>query len=182
MKILNRLEDEGLIETITKGVYYIGTKKLTGDFLLSQYIDNGKGMVIVYEMFNSIGFSAYQDDKVKAYTNAITSHQKTIGQLRLKRADLLFDDVTIDVISLLEILDAEFAIKDCDYNTYRNITELLAQSYNDEIFVKVIAAIRYKYSTIERLSALLDRMKISNDCIKFYGIALKQRDLKNHCN
>ena len=169
LKILNRLEEEMLLETVTKGVYYIGTKRLTEDFLLSQYIDNGKGMVIGYEMFNSIGLSAYQDDKVEAYTNAITSQQKTIGQFRLKKAELLFDDATIDVVAILEILDAGFAIKDYDYNTYRNITGLLAQSYSDEIFGKVISAIRYKYSTIEKLSALLDRMKINNCCIEIYS-------------
>lgn len=112
LKVLHRLEEEGLIEIITKGVYYIGTKRLTENFLLSQYIDNGKGMLIGYEMFNSIGLSAYQDDKVEAYTNAITSRQKTIGQLRLKGVDLLFDDVTIDVVALLEILDTGFTIKD----------------------------------------------------------------------
>ena len=120
-------------------------------------------------MFNSIGLSAYQDDKVEAYTNAITSQQKTIGQFRLKKAELLFDDATIDVVALLEILDTGFAIKDCNYNTCRSITELLAQSYSDEVFKKVIAAIRYKYSTIEKLSALLDRMKISNCCIEIYS-------------
>ena len=75
LKVLNRLEEERLIEIITKRVYYIGTKRLTENFLLSQYIDNGKGMLIGYEMFNSIGLSAYQDDKVEAYTNAITSRQ-----------------------------------------------------------------------------------------------------------
>ena len=169
LKILNRLEEEMLLETVTKGVYYIGTKRLTEDFLLSQYIDNGKGMVIGCEVFNSIGLSAYQDDKVEAYTNAITSQQKTIGQFRLKKAELLFDDATIDVVALLEILDAGFAIKDCDYNTYRYITGLLAQSYSDEIFGKVVSAIRYKYSTIEKLNALLDRMKISNCCIEIYN-------------
>ena len=76
---------------------------------------------------------------------------------------MFFDDVTIDIIALLEILDAGFAIKDCDYNTYRNITELLAQSYTDEIFGKVLTAIRYKYSTVAKLKNLLNEMKIQNN-------------------
>ena len=169
LKILNRLEEEGFIQSVSKGVYYIGAKRLTEDFLLSKCIDNGKGTVIGYELFNRIGLSSYQDDKVEAYTNIITSQQKTIGRLRLKRADLFFDDATIDVISLLEILDAGFTINDCDYNTYRNVTELLGQSYSDEIFGKIVPVIKYKYSTIEKLSALLDRIKISNNCIEIYN-------------
>lgn len=120
-------------------------------------------MVIGYGLFNKIGLTEYRDSKIEAYTNAITSQQKTIGQIRLKRADLFFDDVTIDVISLLEILDTGFAIKDCNYITYRNITEMLAQSYTDEIFGKVVKAIRYKYSTIEKLKRLLYKMKIQNN-------------------
>lgn len=47
---------------------------------------------------------------------------------------------------------------------------MLAQSYIDEIFGKVVKAIRYKYTTIEKLSALLDRMKISNYCIENYKL------------
>lgn len=61
LKVLNRLAQDGIIQPISKGVYYIGKKYLTEDEILSKYIEKGKGMVIGYKLYNRIGLSPYQD-------------------------------------------------------------------------------------------------------------------------
>lgn len=155
LKILNRLEDEGIIRSVSKGVYYIGEKVVSDEMILSEYTDEGRGMIIGYTLFNNIGLSSYEDDKVEIYTNAIGTQHKTIGNFVLKYVDLYFDDSIIDLVSLLEILDAGYSIKDCYFEVYTKIVEMFAQSYSDEVFKRIVNAIRYKYSTIERLSDLL---------------------------
>lgn len=125
-------------------------------------------MIVGYTLFNSIGLTAYQDDKVEIYTNAITSKQKTTGDFLLKRVDLEFADEIIDLIALLEIIDVGFSIKGADYFTYKRTVEMLALAYSDDNFRKVIQAIRYKYSMILKLSELLTRLNIKNSCLEIY--------------
>jgi len=169
LKIFNRLEDEGMVTTVSKGIYSVGIKTIDEERILSEYTNNGKGMVVGYKLFNNVGLTVYQDNKIEIYTNAITIKQKNIGNFLLKKVDLEFTDDIIDLISLLEILDVGFGMRGGDYITYKTTVELLAQTYSDENLKKIIVAMKYKYSTIERLSELLSRLKIKNTCLDIYN-------------
>ncbi len=48
------------------------------------------------------------------------------------------------------------------------IKRLLALTYSDDNFRKIINAILYKYSTILKLSELLARLGIENSCMDIY--------------
>ena len=72
LKIFNRLEDEGIVHTVSKGVYGVGNKMTNKDDILAQYTNNGKGMIVGYALFNNIGLTAYQNSKIEIYTNSIT--------------------------------------------------------------------------------------------------------------
>ncbi len=168
LKIFTRLEDEGIVHTVSKGLYCVGNKTVNSKKIIAQYASSGKGTFVGYGLFNSIGLTIYKDDKIEIYTNAIVSKQKTIGDFLLKRVDLEFTDEIIDLISLLEILDIGFGMKGADYLSYKRTVELLALTYNDDNFRKVMAAIRYKYSTIVKLNELLNRLDIENACLAIY--------------
>lgn len=168
LKIFNRLEYDGIVHTVSKGLYSIGNKVVNNKLILSRYTKNGKGMVAGYTLFNSIGLTATQEDRTVVFTNAIANKQKTIGNILLKRVDLEFTDEIIDLISLLEIIDVGFSMKGADYLSYKRTVELLALSYSDDNFRKVINAIQYKYSTVLKLSELLARLDIQNSCLNSY--------------
>ncbi len=168
LKIFNRLEEDGIVKTVSKGDYSIGKKKIDERKILSDYTSNGKGMVVGYALFNKIGLTLYQDERIVIYTNVISTKQKSIGNLLLKRVDLIFTDEIIDLVSLLEILDVGFGIRGGDYLMYRNVVELLAKTYTDDNFKQVIGAVRYKYSTIVKLNELLNRLNINNLCMDLY--------------
>lgn len=170
LKIFNRLEDDGIVQTVSKGLYSVGNKVVNNKLILSQYTKNGKGMVVGYTLFNSIGLTATQEDRIVIFTNAIANKQKTIGNILLKRVDLEFTDEIIDLISLLEIIDVGFSMKGADYLSYKRTVELLALSYSDDNFRKVIKAIRYMYSTVLKLSELLARLNIENSCLDIYQL------------
>lgn len=66
----------------------------------------------------------------------ITTKQKNIGNLLLKKVELEFTDEIIDLISLLKIIDIGFGMRGGDFITYKNVTDFLTQTYTDENFKK----------------------------------------------
>ena len=168
LKILNRLEEVQVIIGVSKGIYFIGKRYVSEEQIISKYTNNGKGMLVGYTLFNNIGLTDYQDEKIELYTNAITAPQHTIGRISLKRVNLKFNNAMVDLISLLEIIDAGYDIIGCNYVAYIEIESLLCKSYTDALFEKVVKAIKYKYSTILRLSQLLEQYRIENVCLALY--------------
>ncbi len=165
LKILNRLEEESLLSAVSKGIYFIGEKPVDEELIFDEYVDDRKGMFVGYQLFNDVGISDYVDCKIEIYTNNIKSKQKSVGQYFLKKADLEFDDDTIDLVALLEIIDTGYSMEGCDFMAYKKTVDILLQSYSDSGFEKIIKAIRYKYSTIKQLSELLKANSIDNNCI-----------------
>ena len=87
LKILNRFEKEGLLSAVSKGVYFIGEKPVDEELIFDEYVDDGKGMFVGYQLFNDVGISDYVDCKIEIYTNNIKAKQKSVGQYLLKRVD-----------------------------------------------------------------------------------------------
>ena len=173
LKILNRLEEEGLLKPVSKGVYFIGEKPVDEELFFDEYVDDGKGMFVGYQLFNDVGISNYVDCKIEIYTNNIKSKQKSVGQYFLKKVDLEFDDDTVDLVALLEIIDVGYSMKGCDFMVYKKTVDILLQSYSDSDFKKIIKAIHYKYSTIKQLSELLEVNSIDNSCVDIFASTYK---------
>ena len=168
LKILNRIEEEGLLSTVSKGVYFIGEKPVDEELIFDEYIDDGKGMLVGYQLFNDVGISDYVDCKIEIYTNNIKAKQKSVGRYLLKRVDLEFDDDIVDLVALLEIIDVGYSMKGCDFMAYKKTVDILLQSYSDSSFEKIVKAIRYKYSTIKQISELLEANSIDNNCLHIF--------------
>ena len=173
LKILNRLEEEGVLSSVSKGVYFIGEKPVDEELIFDEYVDDGKGMFVGYQLFNDVGISDYVDRKIEIYTNNIKSKQKSVGQYLLKRVDLEFDDDIVDLVALLEIIDTGYSMKGCDFMAYKKTVDMLLELYSDSSFEKIIKAIRYKYSTIKQLSEFLEANSIDNNCLNIFESTYK---------
>ena len=171
--LLNRLEEESLLSAVSKGVYFIGEKPVDEELIFDEYVDDGKGMFVGYQLFNDVGISDYVDCKIEIYTNNIKAKQKSVGQYLLKRVDLEFNDDVIDLIALLEIIDIGYLMKGCDFMAYKKTVDILLKSYSDSSFEKIVKAIHYKYSTIKQLSELLEANSIDNNCIDTFETTYK---------
>lgn len=55
------------MKTVSKGVYSIGKKEIDERKILSDYTSNGKGMVVGFALFNEIGLTLYQDERIVIY-------------------------------------------------------------------------------------------------------------------
>ena len=51
-KILNRIEEEGIIRTYSKGIYIINAENMEEDPVIAFYASKGVGMVVGYYMYN----------------------------------------------------------------------------------------------------------------------------------
>ena len=173
LKILNRLEEEGLLKPVSKGVYFIGEKPVDEELIFDEYVDDGKGMFVGYQLFNDVGISNYVDCKIAIYTNNIKSKQKSVGQYFLKKVDLEFDDDTVDLVAFLEIIDVGYSMKGCDFMAYKKTVDMLLKSYSYSSFEKIVKAIHYKYSTIKQLSELLESNSIDNNCVDIFESTYK---------
>lgn len=141
LKILNRFEEEGLLSAVSKGVYFIGEKPVDEELIFDEYIDDGKGMFVGYQLFNDVGISDYVDCKIEICTNNIKSKQKSVGRYLLKRVDLEFDDDIVDLVALIEIIDTGYSMKGCDFMAYKKTVDMLLKSYSDNSFEKIVKAI-----------------------------------------
>ena len=59
LKILNRIEEEGVLSAVSKGVYFIDEKPVDEELIFDEYVDDGKGMFVGYQLFNDVGISDY---------------------------------------------------------------------------------------------------------------------------
>ena len=73
LKILNRLEEECLLSAVSKGVYFIGEKPVDEELIFDEYVDDGKGMFVVYQ---------------KGYPNGIPCNMQTAKAWGLNEGDL----------------------------------------------------------------------------------------------
>ena len=72
MKVLNRLEDEGLLLSIAKGLYFINDgSEYSNEKLIEYYGLKDRGIATGYVLFNNLGLTNYKDDKVIIYTNEL---------------------------------------------------------------------------------------------------------------
>ncbi|SUT90306.1 Uncharacterised protein [Acholeplasma oculi] len=170
LKILNRLEDEKIVSSITKGVYIVNSDQHIDidNAIKEYYADHFSGMMIGRAMYNYYDIGDQDDDTIQIYTNKIVSNNKSINKYHLIKFNTFFYDEVVSLITALELIEKVGSIKDIDYIRYHEEKESGIKSYSDEIIKEIITHHPYKYSTITTLDELLNRYSIKNNLINIY--------------
>ena len=170
LKILNRLEEEGIVSSIAKGVYIVNSdQELDIDKAINDYyVERFSGMMIGKEMYNYYDIGDLDEDIIEIYTNKIISNNKSIGKYHLMKFDTYFYDEVVRLVTALELIEKVSTIKDINYIRYNEEKEAGVNSYTDEIFKEIITNHKYKYSTIATLDEMLDRFSIENNALSIY--------------
>ena len=170
LKILNRLEEEDIVSSISKGVYIVNSDdEMDIDNAIKEYyIDYFSGMFVGKSMYNYYDIGDQAVDYIEVYTNKIISNNKTIGKFHLIKFDTYFYDEVVRLVTALELIEKVSLIRDIDYIRYNEEKESGVKSYTDEIFKEIITNHQYKYSTIATLDELLQRFSIENNAIRIY--------------
>lgn len=170
LKILNRLEEEGIVSSIAKGIYIVNTDdELDIDKAINDYyVERFSGMMIGKEMYNYYDIGNQDEDIIEIYTNKIISNNKSVGKYHLIKFDTYFYDEVVRLITALELIENVSTIKDINYIRYNEEKEAGVNSYTDEIFKVIITHHKYKYSTIATLDEMLHRFSIKNNALRIY--------------
>lgn len=106
IRIIGRLENEGILQQVAKGVYYInGDEEYSDKKTIAYYVNDFHGMMVGSSMFSKLKIKDNEDEIIEIITNKIDSN-KRIGKFKLYKVEIsLFDNDIINIITLLELFE-----------------------------------------------------------------------------
>src|SRR6056297_1153600 len=111
-KILSRMLKEGEIKRISKGIYCIPKNGrfgivISGESNIIEYYLGSKrnqGIVIGYRMYNKYKLTTQVSKGVEIYSNILSQDKKKIQNVVIYKVNIRFDESTVRLIELLEVL------------------------------------------------------------------------------
>ena len=146
---------------LTKGLYYrprrsrFGVVPLGEQTIIDHYTENGQGMVIGYRLYHQHGLTTQISKNVELLSNVLQENKKTVGNAKVSRLDLNFDDAICNAIATLEILQNYRNIEDINRQQMAEYMKKFALNYSEEAILTVLSHRNYKKSTIAFLVAFL---------------------------
>lgn len=166
-RIIGRLEDEGILQQIAKGVYYInGDEEYSDIKIIDYYVNDFHGMMVGSSLYSKLNIKDNEGGIIDIITNKMDSN-KTIGEFKLYKVEIpLFDNHIADIITLLELFES--LREPYDNNRLLEVVRKCISNYNDSAFELVIKNTDYKYSTIEKLVGVFSTANKANNMIEIY--------------
>ena len=159
LKILDRLEAEGLIKKISHGVY-------APIQLLQGVPDNPEALsALVYKYYTS-DYNGVNLGYVN-YTNKLpTGKKKTVCDIILTGADIVFDEPARKIVLLLELIENHRKASDLPPEQYMldraKLVVSLKTLYSDALMREVLHSIHYQFGTVSQFCRLLDEAGIAH--------------------
>ena len=167
-KALERMVKANYLIKISKGLYARPEQSEYGfvppseEEIATNFIENSRGIIIGYQLYNAINISTQVSKNIRIYCNAIEQMTKHIGNICIERKELEFTEEVRKVVELLEVLSNFNTIQDLNYNSFILLCEKFYKQYNEEVTKTVLSKIRYSKSTIAFLRNILNHYGIDN--------------------
>ena len=178
---LSRLVSRNELLRVGKGVYCVPKDSPYGSYppseheLLAPYLENQKGMVIGYELYSDLLLTTQVAKGVCAYSSAIDSQVKTIGNVRLMKANLKFTPSVKEHVAMMEVLSHLGQIEDFNEEVFTNYIRSFASSYSQTAMDRVLKAIKYKKATIALIKEILDYCEVENSLASYLNPLTKYK-------
>ncbi len=170
LKILNRLEDEGILEAISKGVYLIKSdEELDYDPIIKYYTDRDSGVLIGSALYKKYGLIEDADERIEILTNKMQTTTKNInGKYTLTHYDCSF--ILSDEVALIEALEIIENTRNMSVDPVKKADTLatLLTNYSDFVVKLILKRRKYQYSTICTMEVILRDLKIKNNVTSIY--------------
>lgn len=172
-KIIERLKNKGKLTRVSKGIYVIpkegefGVIPITEEDIIDDYIENEKGMVIGYRLYNRLKLTTQIPFYFEIYSSMITENCKFIQNVTIKYVDLEFTEDVRRMVEYLEVLENFSFIQDLNYLQFINFTEKFITNYDDLLLEKVLKKIKYKKATLSFLNNILNFYNIENNIMNY---------------
>lgn len=167
-KALERLVKANYLIKISKGLYArpeiskYGIVPPSEEEIIANYISNSKGVVVGYQLYNSLNITTQISKNVKIYCNAIDKMTKRLGNVFIELKKLTFNEEVKKVIEMLEVLNNFNTIQELNYKGFILLCEKFYEQYDEEVTKIVLSEIRYSKSTIAFLRNILNYYGVKN--------------------
>jgi hypothetical protein len=170
-KQLSRLEKEGHLVRVTRGVYCRPKKSRFGPIATSEkqiieYFLGAKhrnGVIVGYRMYNNYGLTTQISKKTNLYSNIVDYDVMNIQNVVANKASLSYDEETKKLIELLDILENYQTIEDLNRKSMISLIKSSVKSYSNTKLEKILKVIKFKKSTLASLKNTLDFFDIENN-------------------
>ena len=185
-KVLSRLTKDEEIVRLTKGIYckpkwgrfgkIISNEENILEYFLGENKD--KGVIVGYRMFNCYGLTTQVSNYVKLYSNNIFQQERSFRNVRIIKANLVFNAATIKTVELLEVLQEHKRIEDLNKKKLITFIEDAVKHYDSKATERVLEVCSYKKSTIASLGKTLEFFNIDHDLKKYLNGTSKYDEIR----
>lgn len=156
MKVLNRLEEEEILQKVSKGVYFICDENTDiDDAIIGHYVGEKDGIIVGEKMWYQQGLINKEPDTIEIYTNKISQQHKNVGKYKLTYANLVYGTDICNIIRFLDALEKIDNKLNVDLEKYALLGEKCEYSYTDFRMKKILEEIDFQYATLITLSEML---------------------------
>ncbi len=184
-KQLSRLEQEGQLVRLTRGIYCRPQKGRFGQIasserqILQYFLGKNlrNGVIVGYHMYNNYGLTTQVPKKTILYSKVVGYDTMSIQNITAVKASLTFDNATKKLIELLDVLENYLLIEDLNKKNMITLISNALKLYQDTKLEKIVRAIKVKKSTLASLKNTLDYFEIENNISKYLSKTSKYRAL-----
>ena len=168
-KLISRLYISGEIERVAKGIYCktnvskYGKVPLSEKEIVDAYTKNDSGISVGYQLYNYLGVTTQVSKKYLVYSSLAEKQNINIGNVNIKKYNLIYNNKTKSIIYMLELLHDYRNIQDINISSYINEIKKLSKEYDENVFEVVQKEIRYPKWTIAFLQEILNHYQIPNN-------------------
>ena len=168
-KLISRLYISGEIERVAKGIYCktnvskYGKVPLSEKEIVDAYTKNDSGISVGYQLYNYLGVTTQVSKKYFVYSSLVEKQNINIGNVNIKKYNLIYNNKTKSIIYMLELLYNYENIQDINISSYIKEIKKLSKEYDEKVFEIVQKEIRYPKWTIAFLQEILNHYQIQNN-------------------
>jgi len=174
--IVSRLEKQGFLKKISKGIFIIGeTKENIDDLVFMHYTNNGNGMPAGEYLLFKLGIIE-KEPEIKEIYSRLAVGNRQIGNIKLiQNMSSFLKGNPVNINLLIELISS---LKKANETEALGLTikiSELAQKYDDSY---LLAYVRYDYGRINfiKLESFLNSINISNEVMKIYETKIRNID------
>lgn len=174
--IVSRLEKQGFLKKISKGIFVIGeTNENIDDLVFMHYTNNGNGMPAGEYLLFKLGIIE-KEPEIKEIYSRLSVGNRQIGNIKvIHNMSSFLKGKPADINLLIEMISCLKIVKESEAFALAIKISELAQKYDDS---SLLAYVRYDYGRINfiKLESFLNSINISNEVMKIYETKIRNID------
>ena len=174
--IVSRLEKQGFLKKISKGIFVIGeTNENIDDLVFMHYTNNGNGMPAGEYLLFKLDIIEKEPEFKEIYSRLAVGNRQ-IGNIKvIQNMSSFLKGNPANINLLIELISSLKKVNETEALALTIKISELSQKYDDSY---LLAYVRYDYGRINfiKLESFLNSINISNEVMKIYETKIRNID------